>query len=370
MFLIGNLRLSGANRVAWEIASRLPKFRYNILIASLQNLNSKTTFKTQEAASQKGIKIIVLDIIKRGRIRTVLDLITILRKYKIHIIHSHGESCDTHGRIAAILASTPIRIVTIHNMYPHIGKEYIGFFIDRILAPFTSKFLAVAHSVEKYTRDRLSMSNNKITTIYNGVDLKLFHNISRATYIKQKHGLALDKKTIGCIGLICKLKGQHMLLEATRILEKNRHDFQIVFYGEGPDKQQIEEEIKKTKISCMKIYGWCNNRTEIYSAIDILVIPSFVEGLPLVMLEAFASSVPVIATNIGAISEFIIHNETGLLVPPGNPVAIANAISELIDNKQLCSKIRERAKNKVSSVEYMVSSYQKIYIELYAKLAK
>ncbi len=368
MFLIGNFRLSGAFKVAWEIAIRLPKSHFNVIIVSLMKLNSGNARKNQAIAEANGIKTFSLDVINRGRILTVLDLVNILRKYKIHIIHTHTESCDTHGRIAALLAGTSIRVVTVHNMAPHIGKENIGFIIDKILAPFTSKFIAVSHSIEKFTRNRLNIAMPKIATIYNGIDLNQFANIKLNSNTRPMNGNSPDKYNIGCVGLIYHLKGQINLLKAVQILEKQRSDFQVIIYGEGPEKKLMENEIKKANISSIKIYGWCESKTEIYSSIDILVIPSFIEGLPIVMLEAFASGIPVIATNVGAISDFIINNETGILVPLGDPTALSIAIAKLIDNKNLYYKISEKAKklvHKLCSVESMVMGYQKIYDQLY-----
>lgn len=368
LFLIGNFRLSGAFRVAWEIAFRLPKNRYDVSIASLVKLNSDIEVKNMVQAERAGIKTYALDLKNRGHILTIFDLIKILRKNKINIIHTHSDSCDTYGRIAAILAGTRIRLVTVHNMSPHLGKEKIGFMIDKILSPFTTKYIAVSDKIAKFVKQRLSVPCQKLSVIYNGVNLKEFVKIKRDINVRIKYGLHPNKWTIGCIGLIYSVKGQFNLLEAVQILKKQRNDFQVIFFGEGQDKELLEEEIKRKNISSVHVYGWCENKIDMYSSIDILVIPSFIEGLPLVMLEAFAAGIPVIATDVGAISDFIVNNDTGIIVPPGNPAALATAISQILGHKSLCYSIAMRAKAKVTelcSVENMVKKYMQIYECLY-----
>jgi glycosyltransferase involved in cell wall biosynthesis len=368
LYLLGNIRLSGAVRVAWDAATHLDKSRFNVWIAVLNRIGSPHDANNQAIAKSNNINLIFFNLKSEGRIKTIWNIACKLKELKIDVIHTHSESPDTHGRIAAVLAKTPVKIVTVHNINPHPTKnKLLSHLLDRSLAPITDKFVCVSNTVRDFTEKRLSISNTRLEVIYNGVDTTKFENMPSSVESKSKQRLPINKLIIGCVGLMYPIKGQHILLDAVKLIQDVRTDFHVVFYGEGLQKDELIRRIAEENIVCASICGWCDSTQLIYSSIDALILPSLFEGLPIVMLEAIAAGIPIIATDVGSINEFIKDNNTGRLVHPGAHEALADAILDMLKDYERYKEMANRAMTIAfgpCKVELMTARYSDVYTAL------
>jgi glycosyltransferase involved in cell wall biosynthesis len=154
-----------------------------------------------------------------------------------------------------------------------------------------------------------------------------------------------------CVGRLCEQKGQLLLVDAARILKGQGVSFEIVFAGDGPMRGDIEAAISKAGLDdCISIAGWISGqrvREEIEKA-RALVLPSFAEGLPVVIMEAMALGRPVVSTAIAGIPELVMPGVTGWLVPAGDVAALAQAISEVLSlAPEALADMGKRARNRV-----------------------
>jgi glycosyltransferase involved in cell wall biosynthesis len=178
------------------------------------------------------------------------------------------------------------------------------------------------------------------------------------------------------VGVVARLdlqKGFEYLLRAARELCQMFPSLKIVIAGEGPDRNAIEEMIEQYGLqSNVVLAGQQSNMPAVYAAMDIFVLPSLNEGLPMTVLEAMAASKPVIATRVGAIPSVIKDSENGLLVAPKDPEGLQNAIASLLNDPERRRRLGDQAHAWVSqnyTSEAMALKYREMYEEVLGKPA-
>ena len=170
---------------------------------------------------------------------------------------------------------------------------------------------------------------------------------------------------IGTIANFYPTKGLSYLIEAAAKL-KTKHNFQIVIIGDGIERTYLESLITKYNLEeNIILAGQIPEAAKYLKAFDIFVLPSIKEGLPYAILEAMAAGLPIVATNVGGISEMITDNESGLLVPPKNPEALAEALKKLIDAPELRARLGQNAAATAAakfSLKEMLKKTRQIYL--------
>jgi colanic acid/amylovoran biosynthesis glycosyltransferase len=170
---------------------------------------------------------------------------------------------------------------------------------------------------------------NKFHIVHCGVDPEVFRPAGRPEN-------AIPE--ILCVGRLTSAKGQHILLNAARAVKEQGLKFRLTFIGDGEDRPSLEEQILELhleeEVSLTGALGQ-NRVMDYYRKADLFVLPSFAEGVPVVLMEAMALEIPVISTRITGIPELIEHERTGLLVTPGNSVELAEAIVRVLKDRDL-----------------------------------
>ncbi len=182
---------------------------------------------------------------------------------------------------------------------------------------------------------------NKFHIVHCGVDPEVFRPDQR---------LANSLPEILCVGRLTSAKGQHILLNAARTLKEDGVQFRLTFIGEGEDRRSLEEQVRRFQLEEEVTFTGALGQDrvmEYYRKADMFVLPSFAEGVPVVLMEAMALEIPVISTRITGIPELIEHNKTGLLVTPGSSVELADAMKSVLKNQKLSRKISSDARKAV-----------------------
>ena len=200
--------------------------------------------------------------------------------------------------------------------------------------------------------------------IYNGIDSDIYslQGVSNRDLAKKKYGFQNHIPLLLNVGGLRKPKGHIILLEAAAILKKKGISFSLVIAGEGKLRPDLERAIEKLRlVSNVCLLGQRDDIPELMSAADIFVLSSLWEGLPGVVLEAMASGLPVVSTNVGGVSELVVENETGFLVPPKNPQLLAEAIERMLllpENQRLAMDSRQEEGRGYFTLDKMVSAYE------------
>lgn len=217
---------------------------------------------------------------------------------------------------------------------------------------------------------RLGADISKTLVMHNGVDTTFFRPMNRGES-RDKLGLPRNKKLILTIRRLVYKNGLDTFIEAAALLTREFPNLLFIVIGKGPNRKLIEKRVREMRIDDnVKLAGFVPERLLPlhYNAADYFVIPSSSgEGLPLVLLEAMACGLPVIATSVGGTPEIIKDMKNGALVPPRNPEALADTISKFLANKELGLTIGEEARKIVEEKftwEENVRRLQKVYGEI------
>lgn len=366
LYIIWSLGLGGAERVVINLAKGLDKTKFNPMVCCL---NDKGEFAVE--LEERGIPVIALNKRLGIDIAVIGKLISVIKERNIQIVHTHLWGANFWGRIAAKMAGVPVIIATEHNV--DTWKSWFNFALDRWLSRSTDKIIAVSNKVKEFYQSK-GINPKKIAVIYNGVDIakgeerraKIDSRSSILDYRKE-FNIKNDETMLAIIGRLVEQKGHRYLFEALNMLN-GKYKVRLLVVGNGPLLQELQQRAMSYDLSAKIIFtGLRKDVPDLLKITDILVLPSLREGLPMVALEAMAVGKPIIATNVGGTPEVVLDGQTGILVPPGNPTALADAIDRLIENRNLTKKLGENGSSRVKelfSVEKMTRETEQVYHQL------
>jgi len=314
-----------------------------------------------ERARSRGLSVRMVHCKGRADWRAVRQIEEYLREDSIDLIHTHGYKADLYGFLAAWRSNKPV-VATCHNWVG--GTAALGIYnqLDRLALKRFNALAAVSDEVAQRLRDT-GVPAEKVTTIANGIDVQAFESGLPLPIINVN-----GSKVVGVVARLDLQKGFEYLLRAIRELCNIFYELKVVIVGEGPDRKAIEDMVKEYGLqSNVILAGQQSDMPGVYAAMDVFVLPSLNEGLPMTILEAMAASKPVVATRIGAIPSVINDGENGLLVDPRDTNGLRNAIASLLSDPNLCSRMGKKAHDWVSAnytSEVMAQKYRKLYEEV------
>ena len=263
-------------------------------------------------------------------------------------------------------------ISTIHNIDP--WRKWYHVLLDRATASRTDLFIAVSEAVRRTRLEREKFPPDKIITIHNGIDVEYFELLPEKKNALEFFGLSADEPhpVVGVLANLRKQKGHFEIIEALPSICEKLPEIKIIFAGKDFSEGEVQRRAREKGVQDRIVFaGFVKDSRQLLAASDILLLPSHWEGFPVSVLEAMAAGVPVIATPVGGVPEMIKNNETGILIPPGSPRAIEDAVVSLVEDPQKAEGLSKRAREVVRKrfdINTMVEKYQDIYIELLAKL--
>ena len=269
-----------------------------------------------------------------------LSFISFLRKHRIQIVNTHMFIASISYSPLARLAGVPVLIETSHGVEKwRLEKGFIkrnSFVIDRLVSVLQTKILAVSHACCNDLVRIKGIPREKIVVVQNGRDLSNFSPISleRRKTLRTMYGLSDDDYLFGVMARLDFQKGHAFLFEAVRQLLQKRTDFKLLVIGDGTLREELKQKVLELGIDSHVIFtGFQKDLPGYHGILDVHVLPSLFEGLPLGLIEASAMERPVIATDVDGSPEAIINGETGLLVPPRNPGKLAEAMAYALEHK-------------------------------------
>ncbi len=306
----------------------------------------------------------------------VIQLAGLLRREKVSILHSHAYFANTMGRMAAILARVPVRFVHIQSSHwSSDERSSRNYLVDRLLSHFTSRVIACSDSAAKFQLEALKINPRKVITIYNCTDVERYANQGATGTQRKELGIGEDDLVIGSVGRLEKLKGHRLLLEVTRDLIESFPSLKLVIIGDGEEREVLEK--KRSDLGLVNhviLTGIRNDVEKLLPALDVYVQPTIGrEGLPLTVVEAMAAKLPVVASDIGGTREAVIHNQTGILVAPGDKDGLTRALSRILRDREMRCQMSQKGwklcKQKFG-VTHMIEALTTLYLEEVKKAGK
>jgi len=306
-------------------------------------------------------------ILCSGRIdfNTIAVIGKLLIKYDIQILHCHDYKANFFGLLASLFLGVK-RVSTNHLWTSETARLRFYEFIDGWVLKFFHHVVAVSEKILHQIR-RFHLSSRKLSVIHNGINLAKYNplGLDDRNEARQKFNIKPDQVLIGTVGRLSVQKGYNYLLEAAKIVITRNPKVMFMIVGDGDQRQALEVQAKELGVTQNVIFaGIQTDMVRLYRAFDIFVMSSIAEGMPLVLLEAMAMQKPVIATDVGDISEVVKNRETGFIVPSRNAGELAQAIVTLVNDKEKAAYFavygRVAVEEKFSS-NVMVKRYQQIY---------
>ncbi|KAF1085502.1 Alpha-D-kanosaminyltransferase [Sporotomaculum syntrophicum] len=293
-----------------------------------------------------------------------------MRQEQVHLAHAHGAKAALIARPAALCAGVP-SIYTVHNSifnehWP-AWKNNIAAVAEHVLSWSTGYILTVSNALGEEIRHRQKISPAKIKVIHNGIQLSGFDHKGTKQNLKEEWNIPLDRTVVGTVARMAPQKGLSVLVKAAKQLI-GKYNVHFLIVGDGPLRGELEEQIRLSSINDYFTFtGMLKDISQAYSSMDIFVLPSITEGLPLTVLEAMAFSLPIVATSVGGVPEIIESGECGFLAPPGDHQALAAQIAGLLDcpakRTEFSHKGRHRVQEKFAAAK-MIEETKNIYYSL------
>lgn len=366
------VRGSSVERLIVRLAEKIEKSRFSISIVSLTRptLAASSFLEMARHACPKTHYIPW----RRTKpfVSSIYKLCHLIKRYNIHILHTHEPRTNFVGLVAARL--TGIKVVASAHGWVLVGAPLrlkVYQWIDRLVVVRLLDHIIVGSDALRRDLSQKRIPLERITTLHYGVDIKGFASVSHeANCLKKRYNLNSRHKLIATVGRLSKEKGHKFLLMAAQIVIRDFPNVKFLIVGEGSTREELEDYCAKLGLSENVIFTgfiFHQNLLEVLCGIDIFVLPSLTESFPFAILEAMMVGKPVIATDVGGVSEMIYHGETGLLIQPSDSIALARAISLLLENQDMSNRIGKNAQ-KMIETEFTLEHYIKQIQELYTRV--
>ncbi len=287
-------------------------------------------------------------------LRALIELVKILRREEISIVHTHNSKAGFLGRLAGKLAKTPVVIHTVHGFSFHDSEPWIRRILfkglERRAARWADHMIYISQPMIDWAEREGILKEGAYSKIYSGIDLEAFRKYGRAEEgrLRNELGLGMKDRVIGFVSKLWEGKGHTVALKAMVSVLQACPDARLLLVGEGELEAPLRELALEYGIEASVIFaGFRTKIAEITALCDFCILPSFYEGMGRVLLEAGASGKAVVATRVGGIPDVVVHGETGILIPPGEPVDLAEAMIQLLNDRDLCRRMGENARRRI-----------------------
>lgn len=278
------------------------------------------------------------------------------------VVHSHHLHELIHVLLPCLLKGVPI-IHTEHERFSLGSARHRA--LLRLCAYGCRVVTGVDGSVAAFLVDSAGLRKQNVQVIHNGVDIRRFAN---ATADRQSLGLRSGGPVVGVVARLHPVKGHSVLLRAFEGVKSRFPDAELLIVGDGEEKDRLIQLAGKLRIDASVAFlGSRRDIPELLAAMDVVVLPSLEEGLPLSLLEAMAAAKPIVATDVGAVSTVIRNNETGILVAPNDIGAITEAINRILSDESLQHTLSTAAQEFAAgtySLDHAAEAYARIYDSL------
>jgi len=301
---------------------------------------------------------------KRSLITRLPRFVRELRAERPDVFHAHlnGPLACKDGLIAAALARVPAVVATV-QLFVNLPLRRFVYAQQRFVATIVDRYIAVSHEVAARLGQTFRIPATKIKVIHNGVPLPPFNRPANTALRAALTG-STEKPIVLTAARLAEQKGLCYLLKAVALVL----EAMFVIAGEGPERANLEAQAAELGLNKRVLFlGHRHDVPDLLACCDLFVLPSLFEGLPLSILEAMAANKPVVASAIGGNDEAIVHGETGLLVPPADPAALAGAIQRILSDPDLARRLAAAGNARVHehfSVEAMIRRVTDTYEEI------
>ena len=352
-FVIESLENRGAQNLMVDWAILLRQRGFDIHIVSFRYERSSLIQKIQKS----GLPLKFFH--KNGRVDWSFfrGLISYLREEEFDIVHTHVFTANLWGQLAARWSKIPVRILHEHGYFSTSSR--FRRWVIRQLTQKSTKLIVVSNHLKEEFVNRAKIPADKIEVIRNGVDWNSFDQPVQSESLKN------GKFVVGVVGALESRKDPLNFIRAAERILKDRNDIEFWWIGDGSLFPRVQDYLVEKRL-CEKIKLWGSQplARPFLNQMDVFVLPSKTEGVPLSLLEAMGAGLPSIATRVGENDSIISNGENGLLVPAENADALSDGITHLLNSPRMRKRFGKQARQFVrnhfsltNSVDHLVTLY-------------
>lgn len=356
--ILSSLALGGQERVAVDLAVSQHRAGWNVSVISLAPPpDGPFAAELQKAG---------VHVERIARSRDGLDPMLIarlcgwLRRSGIDLVHTHNRMALIYGAPAARLAGAAV-VHTKHGYNPRRGTRLLA---GNLSGKLVAAFVAVSDETAAVARQRREIDEDRLHVIANGIELGQFQpNAAARQRVRTELGIAPDDWVIGAVGRVAKEKNHALLVRAAApLLTPGGH---LVIAGDGPLLPALKEQAQG--LAHVHLLGVRSDVPDVLNAFDVFAMSSDTEGMPLVVLEAMATALPVISTTAGGIPNVVEDGKTGYLVAPGDESALRDRLARLVADRDARLAMGNQAQQ-VALNRYSAARMQREYLDLYERV--
>lgn len=360
--LVSGGELAGGQVVALQLAIAARETGHDVVFVS------PTPGEVIDRANAEGFATELVDVRRTTRLRGATRLALVLRRREVDVLHTHVHvAANVLGRLAARAAQ--VAVISHLHIENHFRPSRLAraplVRLDNATASLCARLIAVSDATRR-AFERQGFPRRLLETVHNGVDADALR-AARHVPLRSELGIPDGDLLLAHVGRLAPVKGQRELLDALRRL--GRDDVHVVFFGRDVERGGVyraELELLADRLN-VHFAGFRADAAAALAAADALVLPSWIEGLPLVVLEAMAQAKPVVATAVGGTPEAVVDGETGLLVPPRDPEALSVALARLLDDEQIRRRLGEAGRKRVDA-HFRADTTAARILEIYGQL--
>jgi glycosyltransferase involved in cell wall biosynthesis len=361
LLIINALYPGGAETQLMHLAIGLAKSGHEVTLCCVDD-----TYIDLEPLERAGVEVVTLHAGSRARRIAALPRLARLARHS-EIVHCTIWDASLWGRIAAILARRPVVVGdhstdrSIHTSSGGASRQGWIAMHNRLLDPFTYATVACA-TEQRQVLEGEGVSTEKIVYIPNGLPLAELAAAAAAGPSREDLGLSAQAPVVMQVGVFRKEKNQRGALEAIAAARASGSDAQLVFVGDGRNRQGVEARAHEIGADWAHFLGFRSDVPALLSLADVMLQPSLADAMPMTVLEAMALGVPVLATDVGDVAAML-GGRAGICVPPGDERAMAQACAELLADADRRSAMG-RAGREIAAAHdsaAMVHSYELLF---------
>jgi glycosyltransferase involved in cell wall biosynthesis len=374
LHLIESLGRGGAETVLAATLCEMDRDRHAATVAYLGGATD-----LRETIDGLGCEVIDLGLWRPDDPRGVAAVRRLLAAHAVDLVHAHLFFPGLYAKLAGWWAGVPV-VCSLHNLmyepeiridnprlapWKQAAQRIADRLTDRLARP---QLVAVSEAVRESALARLGVEPARVVTIPDGIDTKAFTPASadERAAARRGLGLALDAEVVTIVGRLVALKGHASLLEAVGRLRATHPRVRLLVVGRGPLEADLRAHTARLGLTEVASFlGARGDVPRVLAASDVLAAPSLSEGFGLAVVEAMAAGVSCVAARTGGLAEIVEHDASGLLVPPRDALALADALGRLLGDAALRRRLGERGRAVVEA-RYDVRDTARRLDDLYA----
>jgi len=364
LHLIDRLEIGGMERVLSTIVRGVDRARYQTRVLCLTGRGA-----ISDELQRAGIIVDCFEWNAGRRLRELVRLARWLREHEVTILHTHGYSAGVLGRVAGLLARTPVLLTHLHTT--DWGFTARQRWIEWGLSWVTDRVICCSHAVASFAMIRLGLSPGVVSVIRNGVPLRRASDqIDRdETAVRRLYGLPAGVPVIGIIGSLTPHKGHAVALQAFARLRNELPDARMLIVGDGPERERLRTQAEQSGLLPSVVFtGRQSPVTPLMAACDVVCLPSIQrEGLGLALLEAMTVGKAVVGSDLDGVREVVSAEETGALVPPNDSERLAETLAWVLthpDRRRAMGANGRQRVEELFSERLMLRRIEELYDDL------